>query len=439
MEETQLDILRFVKENDVKFIRMSFCDMFGVQKNIAIMADELPRAFEYGISFDASAIRGFGNVECSDLFLVPDCSSVAILPWRPSHERVMQMFCTVKNPDGTDFEEDSRYILRQAVKRSAKMGYMCRVGTECEFYLTYTDDDGDPLLKPLDRGSYADIAPLDKGEDIRRSICLALESIGIFPESSHHERGAGQNEIDFRYSDVLTAADNFMMFKYLVKSVAAQSGLFASFMPKPFLDDSGNGMHINLSLVRCGKNVFKIGKEHSETAESFIAGILEHISEITAFLNPLTNSYRRLGAFEAPKYITWSHQNRSQLIRIPASRGDFNRMELRSPDPTCNPYIVFALLLHAGLDGIEKNISLMAPCNRNLYESADYIKEQGIASLPDTLYKALETASDSELVHRVLPENLLRKYLVKKYSEVQRVRQAEDEHAFELKTYFPVL
>ena len=210
-------------------------------------------------------------------------------------------------------------------------------------------------------------------------------------------------------------------------------------MPKPFLDDSGNGMHINLSLVRCGKNVFKIGKEHSETAESFIAGILEHISEITAFLNPLTNSYRRLGAFEAPKYITWSHQNRSQLIRIPASRGDFNRMELRSPDPTCNPYIVFALLLHAGLDGIEKNISLMAPCNRNLYESADYIKEQGIASLPDTLYKALEAASDSELVHRVLPENLLRKYLVKKYSEVQRVRQAEDEHAFELKTYFPVL
>ena len=439
MEETQLDILRFVKENDVKFIRMSFCDMFGVEKNIAIMADELPRAFEYGISFDASAVRGFGNVERSDLFLVPDCSSVSILPWRPAHDRVMQMFCSVKNPDGTDFPEDSRYILRQAANRSAKMGYMCRIGTECEFYLTRTDDNGDPLLRPIDKGGYGDIAPIDKGEDIRRNICLALESIGISPECSHHERGAGQNEIDFRYSDVLTAADNFMMFKYLVKSVAAMNGLFASFMPKPFLDDSGNGMHINMSLVRCGKNVFKVGKEHSETAESFIAGILEHIGEITAFLNPLTNSYRRLGAFEAPRYITWSHQNRSQLIRIPASRGDFNRMELRSADPACNPYIAFALLLHAGLDGIEKKLPLMAPCNRNLYEASDYIKEQKIASLPGSLSEALQAASDSELVHRVLPENFLRKYLVRKYEEVRKTEEAQDAFSYELETCFHTL
>lgn len=437
MNHTDEEILDFVEEHDVKFVRLSFCDLFGVQKNIAIMADCLPRAFAQGISFDGSAAAGFGSVECSDLFLVPDSSSVAILPWRPSHERVMRMYCAVKRPDGTDFEGDSRYILKQAVERAADMGCLCRVGTECEFYLFRKDEREMPTLTPFDHGTYGDIAPLDRCENIRREICLSLEEMGMSPESSHHERGPGQNEVDFCYSDALTAADHFITFKAAAKAIAMQNGLFASFMPKPLPGQIGNGMHINLSLLKNGKNLFQIEPHHSENAESFIQGILERTAEITAFLNPLPNSYERLGEMEAPGYVTWSHQNRSQLIRIPAvQNGENTRMELRSPDPACNPYLAFALLIHAGLDGIEKGLKLVPPCNQNLYEAQEYIRDHRLQRLPRTLAEALTLAESSELVRRVLPERTAGLYLQKKRVEWEQYLQAEDKAQFAYQNTF---
>ncbi len=437
MGDTCSEILQFVKENDVKFVRLAFCDMFGQQKNIAIMADELPRAFSEGICFDSSAVAGFGDAKAADLFLVPDASSIAILPWRPMHERVMRMFCTVRNPDGSDCPADSRNILKTAVQRAADMGFMCRMGTECEFYLFQTDVNGNPTFSPYDQGSYADIAPLDRGENIRRDICLTLEEMGIRPESSHHENGPGQNEVDFRYSDALTAADSFLTFKSVVKSVSAQNGVFASFLPKPLPQKSGNGMHINISLIRGGKNLFETQPRHSADAESFIQGILERTAEITAFLNPLVNSYRRLGSFEAPKYITWSHQNRSQLIRIPASpNGEKNRMELRSPDPACNPYLVFALLIHAGLDGIEQKKKLTAPCDLNLFESEDYIRDNAIKALPQSLGEALSLAKESKFIKQVLDEPLFDRYIAQKQSQWDAYCKAQDQLQFEMDAYF---
>jgi glutamine synthetase len=398
MTYTIKEVLQSVKENDVKFIRLAFCDLLGVQKNISIMPDELDRAFETGISFDASAISGFMNVEKSDLFLYPDPGTLSILPWRPQQGRVVRFFCDIRHPDKRDFEGNTRNILRQAIQRAEKMGYICRIGAECEFYLFKTDENGNPTDIPYDNGSYLDIAPLDKCENVRREICLTLEQMGIKPESSHHEQGPGQNEIDFRYSDALTAADDFITFKSVVKAISAINGLFASFMPKPVMDKSGNGLHINLSLLKNNFNIFNSGNsDYSSYAESFIAGVLDKISDITAFANPLVNSYARFGSFEAPKYISWSHQNRSQLIRIPAATGEYARMELRSPDPSCNPYLTFALILQAGLDGIEKSLELPKPTDFNMYKSSKDELEN-IKVLPDNLKHALDILSQSDFV-----------------------------------------
>ncbi len=437
VNHTEEEILDFVEKHDVKFVRLCFCDLFGVQKNIAIMADSLPRAFEQGVAFDGSAVAGFSDVACSDLFLVPDSSSVAILPWRPSHERVMRMYCTVKNPDGTEYTGDSRYILRQAANRAADMGYICRIGTECEFYLFQNDESDRPALLPFDHGTYADIAPLDRGENIRRELCLSLEEMGLSPEGSHHERGPGQNEVDFRYADAVTAADNFLTFKAAAKSIAMQNGLYASFMPKPLPNHSGNGLHINVSLLKNGVNLFRAAPQHSEVAESFIQGILDCAAELTAFFNPIPNSYARLGELEAPAFVTWSHQNRSQLIRIPAVLdGDNIRMELRSPDPVCNPYLVFALLIHAGLDGIERKAKLVPPCNQNLYDAQEYMQDHRLEPLPRTLAQALKLAEGSELVSRVLPGKLAGQYIQKKRVEWEQYLQAEDKAAFAYQNTF---
>ena len=439
MCDTILEILQFAKENDVKFIHLAFCDLFGIPKSVSIMPEELTRAFRHGISFDASAIQGFGTIECSDLFLMPDSSAVSVLPWRSPYEQVMRIFCDVKRPDGSDFTSDSRYILKQAVNRCADMGYVCQIGTEGEFYLFQNDAEGNPTTIPFDQAGYGDTFPLDKGEDLRREICLTREGMAIRPETPHHERGPGQNEVDFRYSDALTAADNFLSFKSVVKSVAAQNGLYASFLPKPLLTRSGSGLHINISLSQGDRNLFQMAPQHSPRAESFIAGILHHIREITVFLNPLTNSYRRLGAFEAPGYITWSHQNRSQLIRIPASFGEYQRMELRSADSACNPYLAFALLIHAGLDGIEQEMVLPEACNQNLYENAAYAKEQNIQSLPQSLAEALEAAQDSAFVKRILPEDVRATYFSEKRKEWESYRQAEDSHQFEMSSFFHLI
>ena len=433
------EVLEFVKENDVKFIRLSFCDIFGSQKNISIMADELKSAFEEGVSFDAHAIRGFRDVTQSDLFLFPDPATLVVLPWRPGPGRVVRFFCDIKNPDGSVFSHNGRVVLKQVVKRAENMGYACKIGAECEFYLFKTGENGEPSEVTLDKGGYLDIAPLDKGEDIRREICLTLEEMGIKPEASLHEQGPGQNEIDFQFNDALVSADNLQNFKTVVKAIASRNGLFASFMPKPIPDAPGSGMHINLSLYQHGKNVFKnTGEGHSDAAESFIAGILARTQEMTIFLNPLANSYERIGKFDAPKYVSWSHQNRSQLVRIPAAQGEKVRMELRSPDPSLNPYLAFAFVIAAGLDGIETNLPLPPAVDADLY-TADKEITKNLALLPVSLEKAIALAEKSSFIKSVMGEELLAKYLEIKKIEAGDFISAKDKISFYKERYFNVI
>lgn len=439
MNSTVGEVLQFVKENDVKFIRLGFCDPFGLQKNISVMPDGLASAFEHGISFDASAVRCFRDVSESDLLLFPDPATLTMMPWRPGPGRVVRFYCDIKNPDGSPFAHDSRYLLKRTIARCDRMGYVCKIGAECEFYLFKTDEDGDPTDVTLDKGGYLDIAPLDKGENIRREICLCLEEMGISPETSHHEQGPGQNEIDFKFSDALSCADNFLTFKSMVKSIAARNGLFASFMPKPLRDVAGSGMHVNMSLSQNGLNIFKnIAHEHSHIAESFIAGVLSKAPEITLFLNPLANSYERFGKFEAPKYVSWSHQNRSQLVRIPAAIGERVRMELRSPDPSVNPYLAFALIMSAGLQGIESGMTLPPAIDADLY-AADERVTDALALLPKGLDEAIALAERSTFVKEVVGESLLKKYLAFKKEEAVAFDRADDKAAFCKERYFPFI
>ncbi|MDO4174353.1 MAG: glutamine synthetase family protein [Eubacteriales bacterium] len=431
------EVMQYVSENDVKFIRLAFCDIFGTQKNISIMPRELSRAFEEGISFDASSIRGFMNIDQSDLLLFPDPATLSVLPWRPSHGRVVRFFCDIKYPDGTPFEGDGRQVLRQAQEDLKTLGYSAKIGTECEFYLLKQDENGLPTKMPHDNASYLDIAPLDKGENVRREICLTLEEMNLRPEASHHETGPGQNEIDFAYDSAVAAADNLITFRGVVKTLASVNGLYASFLPKLFRDQPGNGLHINLSLFQHGENVFRASDdgEHSMVAESFIMGILTRCYEISAFLDPLVNSYERLGTYEAPRYITWSHQNRSQLIRIPAAHGVNQRMELRSPDPCANPYLAFSLLLRAGMEGIERGLKLCDPCNMNLYDvPSSMVREYDL--LPGTLMEAVRAAETSEFVARSLPDKIIQAYLSAKTSEWNRYTEASDKSAVIDSLYF---
>lgn len=394
---TAEEVFDYVEQEDVKFIRLAFCDIFGKQKNISIMPEELKRAFSDGISFDASAVRGFGSEVKSDLLLFPIPSTFNVLPWRPARGKVVKMFCEIKRPDGSPFEKDSRLILKKAVKAAAEKGLSVYFGSEFEFYLFKTDEDGNSTKVPFDNAGYMDVAPDDKGENIRREICLNLYDMGIRPESSHHEEGPGQNEIDFRYSDAVTAADNAMNFITTVKAAAMNNGLFADFSPKPLKNESGNGMHINISI--------KSQSEKDPTA-FFMAGIMNRIREITAFLNPSEDSYHRLGEKKAPKYITWSHENRSQLVRIPAAKGEYKRIELRSPDPTANPYIAFALLIYAGLEGIEEKPEVPQAVNLNLFKAEKSVTDK-LQILPQSLEEAKEIARNSEFVKKYLPENII--------------------------------
>lgn len=439
MNTTVNEVLEFVKENDVKFIRLSFCDIFGLQKNISIMADDLRDAFENGVSFDAHAIQGFRDVTESDLLLFPDPATLAVLPWRPGPGRVTRFYCDIKNPDGSAFTNDSRALLRRTAERCEKTGYVCKIGAECEFYLFKTDEDGEPTDKPFDKGGYLDISPLDRGEDIRREICLTIEEMGIKPETSRHEKGPGQNEIDFKFSNALECADNLQSFKTAVKAIAARNGLLASFMPKPILDAPGNGMHVNLSLAQNGHNIFKnAGEGHSNIAESFIAGILSKTPEITLFLNPIVNSYERFGKFEAPKYVSWSNRNLSQLISIPAVAGEKARMELRSPDSSLNPYLAFSLIISAGLDGIERGLSLPPSVDADLY-TAEASVTKTLTLLPDSLEKAIILAENSDFVKSITGEELLLKYLTVKKAEAADFAEAEDKTDFYKSRYFNVI
>lgn len=393
---TAREVYDFVRQEDVKFIRLAFCDVNGKQKNISITPDELPRAFSDGISFDASAIKGFGDEVGSDLLLFPVPSTLNILPWRSSHGNVIRMFCSMKYPDGTQFEKDSRMILQKAVDAAAAKGVSVQFGAEFEFYLFNTDEKGMPTDEPFDRAGYMDVAPEDRGENARREICLTLLEMGIKPESSHHEEGPGQNEIDFRYSDAMTAADNAMNFMTVVKAAAQRNGIYADFSPKPLPGESGNGLHINMSVKTAD------GEDHTN---AFMAGILAHIKEMTAFLNPTEDSYKRLGEKKAPKYITWSPENRSQLIRIPAAKGEYRRIELRSPDPTANPYIAYALLIMAGLDGIERELTAPEAVNVNLYKADSSVTEP-LDRLPASLDEAIAVAEGSDFVRGVIGMNI---------------------------------
>ncbi len=433
------EIIEFIEENDVKFIRLGFCDPLGTPKNISIMANELEKAFSEGISFDASTIRGFCDVENSDLLLFPDPKTLSLLPWRPYTNSVLRFYCDVKNPDGTPYSNDSRYLLKNAEEKLNQLGFTSKIGAECEFYLFRTNEQEEPTRKTLDRGSYFDIAPLDKGENIRREICLCLEEMGLHPERSHHEQGPGQNEIDFKFSSILTSADNILTFKSVVKSIASRNGLFASFMPKPFLNESGSGMHINISLYKDGINLF--GDHNSANfnyAKNFIAGILEKISEITLFLNPNNNSYERFGTFEAPKYISWSHQNRSQLVRIPSASKGNERMELRSPDPSVNPHLAFALILFAGIYGIENNLKLPDSVDDNLYTASRKITD-ALNCLPLTLGEAIKQAEQSDFLKQHLDLDFLTKYLAIKRNEYQEFENAVDKELYYNETYFEKL
>ena len=397
MKYSKEEVIQYVLEEDVKFIRLSFCDVFGKQKNISIMPEELPRAFESGIAFDASAIAGFGDENHSDLFLHPDADTLAPLPWRPEHGSVVRMYCTITHPDGKAFECDTRSILRKAVQDAQNLGYQFFFGAEQEFYLFTLDENGNPTKKPYDSAGYMDIAPEDKGENIRREVCLTLEQMGIQPESSHHEEGPGQNEIDFRYSDPLTAADNAMTFQTVVKTIANRNGIFADFSPKPLKDKPGNGFHINISVK---------SSDNTDNTNYMIAAILDKISDITVFLNPTENSYQRFGTNKAPGYISWSSENRSQLVRVPAAVGKYQRVELRSPDPSANTYLAFALLIYAILDGIQNKPELAHPADINLYKAdADVLAKY--EQLPGDFKSACALAVNSKFIKKYIPDAIL--------------------------------
>ena len=397
MKYSKEEVIAYAQEEDVKFIRLAFCDVFGKQKNISIMPDELPRAFEYGIAIDASAIAGFGDEVKSDLLLHPEADTLVPLPWRPEQGRVVQMFSTITYPDGTLFPCDTRSLLKKAIEDAKAAGCEFTVGAEEEFYLFLQDEEGNPTKKPVDEAGYMDIAPEDHGENVRREICLTLEKMGIRPESSHHEEGPGQNEIDFRYSGALAAADNVMTFRRVVKTVANRNGLTADFSPKPLEDAPGNGFHINLSLKPLNDlDVFS----------SMIAGILKNVRAMTAFLNPTEDSYRRPGNHKAPACLSWSAENRSQLVRIPAAVGEYRRAELRSPDPGANPYLAFALMIYAGLDGIRKKLPLAEATDINLF-TADPMLLSRFERLPDSYRGACDAACRSDFIKEHIPSRIL--------------------------------
>lgn len=382
---SESDVLDYVNEEDIKFIRLAFFDLNGVQKNVSILASQLENAFKNGVSFDASAIYGFESPEKSDLFLHPDPTTLSVLPWRPNTGKVARMFCNIRYPDGRAYEKDSRAILQNAVKAAKDSGVEFMFGTEIEFYLFKLDEKGEPTKIPFDNAGYMDIAPEDKGENIRREICFTLEEMGMQPEASHHEEGPGQNEIDFHYSDAVTAADNAATFKWIVRARAAQNGLYADFSPKPILDKAGSGFHINISC------------SDSSKTKNALAGILSRAQEISFYLNSTENSYQRLGEHKAPNIIAWGNENRSAFIRVPSTKEE-PRFEIRSADSECNVYLAFTLLIHAALDGIKNNLEPPAEASENLFAQ----KKSALKTLPKSLAEAKKLASQSDFVKKAL-------------------------------------
>ncbi len=416
------DILNLVNDEDVEFIRLQFTDMFGSLKNVAITASQLEKALDNKCMFDGSSIEGFVRIEESDMYLYPDLSTLEIFPWRPQQGKVARLICDVYRPNGEPFEGDPRYILKRAIKEAADLGYVFEVGPECEFFLFHTDENGMPTTLTHEKAGYFDLGPLDLGENARRDMVLTLEDMGFVIEASHHEVAPAQHEIDFRYDEALATADNIMTFKLAVKTIAKRHGLHATFMPKPKFGVNGSGMHINMSLSKDGKNIFNDPNDElglSREAYYFIGGIIKHMKGMTAITNPLVNSYKRLvPGYEAPVYIAWSATNRSPLIRIPVTRGEGTRIELRCPDPSANPYLALAVCLRAGLDGIVNKIEPPASVNCNIFElSAGKKKELGIEAIPGTLIEAVYELEKDEFVQEVLGKHVSSKYIEAKKAE----------------------
>ena len=426
------DIIKFVEENDVEFIRLQFTDLFGILKNVAIPKSQLKKALDNQMMFDGSSIDGFARIEESDMCLRPDLDSFVIFPWRPQTGKVARLICDVYKTDGTPFEGDPRHILKKAMAEAEKMGYTFNVGPECEFFLFNVDENGAPTTNSNDQAAYFDLGPNDLGENARRDMVLTLEDMGFVIEASHHECAPAQHEIDFKYGEAVKTADSIMTFKLAVKTIAQRHGLHATFMPKPKANMAGSGMHINMSLEKDGKNVFadENGKNGlSEEAYHFIAGLMKHINGIVAITNPLVNSYKRLiPGYEAPVYIAWSAKNRSPLIRIPAARGKGTRVELRNPDPTANPYLALAVCLIAGLDGIKNKLEVCDSVDANIYAmTKKERRERGIDSLPETLIDAVKHLEKDELIMEFLGEETAEKYIEAKKAEWKSYKVAVSE------------
>ncbi len=435
-------VMEMVKRQDVKFIRLWFSDILGFLKSFAITAEELEAAFTEGVGFDGSSIEGFARIDESDMVAWPVPETFAILPWRPRESAVARMFCDIREPEGTSYEGDPRYILKRNLQRAQEMGYTYYVGPELEYFY-FRSNDG--TTQCLDQGGYFDLTPLDVATDLRRETVLALEEMGIRVEFSHHEVAPSQHEIDMQYTDALTMADNVMTYRLVVKEIAIKNGCYATFMPKPIFGQNGSGMHTHQSLFRGEDNAFRDQNDPyrlSKVAKQFIAGLLRHAPEITLVTNQWVNSYKRLvPGYEAPVYLSWALRNRSDLIRVPVykpQKEKATRIEYRSPDPACNPYLAFAVMLAAGLEGIEKEYECPPPVERNVYEMTDKERtELGIGSLPGDLYEAIELAENSDLVRRTLGHHLFAKFIENKKIEWDRYRAQVT--GWELEHYLPVL
>ena len=422
---TREEILQMVEDEDVEFIRLQFTDMFGAIKNIAVTARELPRALDNRCMINGEQVAGMDMEKGSDLYLSPILDTFAILPWRPQQGKVARMICDLYFPDGTPYKNSPRYILENVAGKAQEEGYTCYIDPECEFFLFHTDDNGNPTTVTHEQAGYLDISPLDLGENARRDMVLTLEDMGMEVESSHHEAAPAQHEIDFRYGEIRKIADCITTFKMAVRIVAKRHGLHATFMPKPKAEANGSGMHIQFSLIKNGENVFECADrpgELSEEAYYFIGGLLAHSREMALITNPLVNSYKRLvPGFDAPTELTWTRNNQNSLVRIPRVNGNDTRIELRSPDAASNPYLVFAVCLAAGLDGIQKKIYPTKASDRSLSESDQ--KEQGIENLPENLREAITLFEESDWMKEILGEDFCKQYAQAKRKEWLRYSQ----------------
>jgi len=440
-EESKKHVLKMTKEHNVKFIRLWFTDILGMLKSFAITVEELEGALEEGMGFDGSSIEGFARIDESDMVALPDPDTFQLLPWRPREQGVARMFCDILRPGGEPFEGDPRYVLKRNLKRAADKGYTFYVGPELEYFY-FKDSDG---TEPLDQGGYFDMTPLDAATDLRRETVLTLEEMGIGVEYSHHEVAVSQHEIDMRYTDALTMADNVMTYRLVVKRIALNHGVYATFMPKPVFGINGSGMHVHQSLFKGDRNAFfdKDDKYHlSKVGKCYIAGLLRHAPEITSITSQWVNSYKRLvPGYEAPVYLSWARRNRADLIRVPEykpGKENATRIEFRSPDPACNPYLAFSVMLAAGLEGIEKEYECPDPIEENVYEMTDEERERrGIGTLPPNLLEAIHLTEQSEVVRKALGDHLFHAFIKNKKIEWDQYRTQVTE--YELKKYLPIL